>query len=202
MTLPLKTIAIADDESALLTVLQEICTELGYHVVGTALNGSEAVDLVRRTQPNVLLLDFHMPVLDGIEATRQIVALGTTAVVLMTADTDPQLARQAMDLGACGYMRKPFETSQVAAITETAWHRYQTVGELQKKNRELDEALETRKVIEKAKGILMEQQGFTEDEAHRCLLKMSQDQGIALKEVCRSVIQVRMVLGKSTRKIA
>jgi response regulator NasT len=101
-----------------------------------------------------------------------------------------------MDMGACGYMQKPFNGMQVAAIMESAWHRFQTIFALQEKNRLLDEALELRKLTERAKGILMEQQGFTEEQAHKCLLKMSQDQGLQLKDVCRSVIQVRMVLGK------
>jgi AmiR/NasT family two-component response regulator len=141
-----------------------------------------------------------MPVLDGLEATRQIVALGTTAVVILTGDPNPEMARTAMDLGACGYMQKPFDQGQIAAILESAWHRFQTVKALQEKTRSLDEALEMRKLTEKAKGILMEQQGFSEEEAHRTLQKLSQDQGLPLKEVCRSIIQVRSVLGKKTKK--
>jgi two-component system, response regulator PdtaR len=203
MTLPLKTIAVADDEPGIVAVLKTISEDLGYRVVGTAYNGKDAVDMVTRVNPNVILLDVHMPVLDGLEATGQIVKLGSTAVVLLTADIDPEIARKAMDLGACGYMQKPFDSTQIAAILESAWHRFQTVYALQEKNRLLDEALEMRKLTEKAKGILMEQQGFSEEEAHKCLLKMSQDQGIALKEVCRSILQVRMILGKkSQRKIA
>ncbi len=202
MAIPLKTVAIADDEPGIVNVLHAMAIELGYRVTGTAVNGAEAVELVRRTNPNVILMDFHMPVLDGLEATRQIATLGTTAVILLTADIAPEIARQAMDLGACGYMQKPFDTTQIAATLESAWHQFQTVNTLQQKNRLLDEALETRKLTEKAKGILMEQQGFSEDEAHRCLLKMSQDQGIPLKEVCRSVIQVRLVLGKKSKRAA
>lgn len=192
----LKTIAIADDDPVIRSLLQTITQDLGYQIIGMAQNGTEAVDVVRQMKPQALLLDVHMPILDGIEATRQIVALGTTAVVLLTADPRPELVRQAMDMGACGYMLKPFDSSQIAAILESGWHRFQTVKALEDKARLLDEALETRKLTEKAKGILMEQQGFTEQQAHQCLQKMSQDQGIPLKEVCRSVIQVRMVLGK------
>src|SRR5262249_48113073 len=159
-----------------------------------------ALELVRTHKPDVLLLDFHMPIQDGLSVLPQIAALGTTAVVMMTADSNSEISRNAMDAGASGYMHKPFQFdgSHIAACLETAWHRFQTVAVLQEKNRSLDEALEMRKLIEKAKGILMEQQHFSEEEAHKCLLKMSQDQGIALKDVCRSVIQVRMVLGKPT----
>ena len=200
MSLPLKTIAIADDEPGIRSVLQTIASDLGYQVVGVAQNGAEAVEVVRQKQPQAILLDIHMPVLDGLEATRKIVELGTTAVVLLTADLNPELAREAMDIGACGYMLKPFDSTQIAAILESAWHRLQTVKALMDKARLMDEALEMRKLTEKAKGILMEQQGFTEQQAHQCLQKMSQDQGIPMKEVCRSVIQVRMVLGKKSQK--
>jgi len=200
--LPLKTIAIVDDDSSAVSLLSAIVTDMGYQVVGTAQNGRDAIDLVKRTGPQVLLLDVHMPLLDGLAATPAIVDLGTTAVVLLTGDSNPEIARQAMDLGACGYLQKALDSTQLSAIMETAWHRFQTVLALKEKNRLLDEALETRKLIEKAKGILMEQQGFKEEEAHRCLLKMSQDQGLPMKDVCRSIIQVRMILGKKSGKVA
>jgi len=202
MTEPLKTIAIADDQESLVALLRAIVTAAGYTCVGSASNGLEAVDLVRRTHPNVLLMDFHMPVLDGLEALKQIVTFATTAVVILTGDPDPVLGRKALDAGACGYMLKPFETNQIASTIESAWHRFQTVATLQLKAKNLDEALELRKLTERAKGILMEQQGFGEEESHRCLMKMSQDQGIPLKDVCRSVIQVRMVLGKKSKRNA
>jgi AmiR/NasT family two-component response regulator len=202
MAAPLQTIAIVDDEQGILNVLRAVALKLGYACVGTATTGAEAVDLVRRTRPNIVLIDFHLPDTDGLDVTRQIVALGSTAVVLMTADSDPAIARSAMDLGASGYMLKPFETTQISAILETAWHRFQTIVSLQNQARSLNEALELRKLNEKAKGILMEQQGFSEEEAHHWLLKMSQDQGIPLKDVCRSVIQVRMVLGKKHKRVA
>ena len=83
---------------------------------------------------------------------------------------------------------------------EMAWHQFQIVTDLQKELSALNETLETRKLLEKAKGILMEQQGFTEESAHQTIRKMSQDQGIAIKEVCRSIIQVKMVLGKMAPK--
>lgn len=202
MTLPLKTVVIADDESGIARLLEAFMSELGYQVMGVVQNGQDAVDLVRRTRPNLILLDMHMPIMDGLEATEKIVAFGTTAVVLLTGDNNPEIPRKAMDLGACGYLQKPFDSTQMMAILESAWHRFQTIFALQEKNRLLDEALETRKLTEKAKGILMEQQNFSEEEAHKCLLKMSQDQGLPLKEVCRSIIQVRMILGKKSKKVA
>jgi response regulator NasT len=121
---------------------------------------------------------------------------------MLTGDPDPAVALKAMDLGASGYMQKPFDQDQISAILESSWHRFQSYSSLEQKAKALDEALELRKLVEKAKGILMEQQHFSEQDAHSALLKMSQDQGLPMKDVCRSVIQVRMVLGKTARKVA
>jgi len=199
MTLPLQTVAFVDDEPGILQVLRMAC-ESCYQVIGEGRNGIEAVTLVKTLKPQVLVLDLHMPAMDGLQALRQIVPFETTAVVILTADQDPKIAREAMDLGACGYVNKPFELSQIIPMLETAWHRFQSAHHLRQEVAQLSENLETRKLLERAKGILMEQQGFTEDQAHKMLQKMSQDQGISLKEVCRSLIQIRMVLGKTAQQ--
>jgi AmiR/NasT family two-component response regulator len=196
---PLRTVAFVDDEPGILQVLRIAC-EGQYQVVGQGSNGLDAITLVKSLKPQVLVLDLHMPVMDGLLALRQIVALETTAVVFLTADQDPAVAREAMDLGACGYVTKPFEFSQVVPMLETAWHRFQSAHLLREQVATLSDSLETRKLLERAKGILMEQQGYTEDQAHKMLQKMSQDQAISLKEVCRSLIQIRMVLGKMAQQ--
>jgi AmiR/NasT family two-component response regulator len=194
MSNPLLTVAIADDQPGILEVLSLAC-ESHYEIIGKAKNGLEAVEIVKTMRPNVLVLDIHMPLMDGLTALAQIANLKTTAVVILTADSNPGVARQAMDLGASGYMIKPFELSQVVPMLETAWHRFQTHQALSEELAKMSETLETRKLLDKAKGILMEQQGFTEEEAHKMLQKMSQDQGVTVKELCRSLIQVKMVLG-------
>ena len=199
MSIPLKTVVIVDDEPAVRTLLKVAVAELGYQCIGEASKGQDALELIKRHQPHVVVLDIHMPGMDGLEVASHVIPLGTTAVVIITGTRNPEMARKAMDLGICGYVQKPFDLNQVGAVIESAWHRFQTVQGLQEKTRELEETLEMRKVLEKAKGILMEQQGFSEEEAHKVLQKMSQDQGIALKDVCRSVIQVRAVLGKAAR---
>jgi two-component system, response regulator PdtaR len=201
MKASLQTIAFADDEPGMLELLRVAC-ESRYQIVGKAHNGLEAVTLVQAVKPQVLILDLHMPVLDGLETLRRIVPLQTTAVVMLTADQDPKFAREALDIGACGYVTKPFEFSQIVPMIETAWHRFQTARGLQKEVFDLKVSLETRKLLDRAKGILMEQQGFSEDQAHKTLQKMSQDQAISLQEVCRSLIQVRNLLGKAAQKKA
>jgi two-component system, response regulator PdtaR len=200
MTIPLKTIAIAEDESALCNLMKQGVSRLGYEVVGVAGNGDQAIEIVKAKKPQLILMDIHMPLLDGLEAAKKIIALQQTAVVLLTGDGDPILARQALDIGICGYILKPFDVAQLGPTMETAWHRFQVVTDLQKQMRALTETLETRKLLEKAKGILMEQQGLSADSAHKVIQKMSQEQGLAIKEVCRSIIQVKMVLGKMAPK--
>jgi AmiR/NasT family two-component response regulator len=198
MSTSLKTIAIADDEPAQLALLGEVVTTGGYELVGTATNGLDAIQLVQRVKPNLILMDLHMPRMNGLEAAQAIIVFKSTAIVMMTGDSDPVIARQALDAGVSGYMLKPADVAQIGPILESAWHRYQTVNTLQTELALAMETLETRKVVEKAKGILMEQQGFSEELAHKFLQKMSQEQGIPLKEVCRSVIQVKMLLGRNT----
>ena len=199
----LLTYIIADDDASIVRVLELALKSKGYTCLGATANGLHAIELVREKKPQLILLDFHMPGLDGLTATKKITEIGTTAVVLFTGDSNPDLPRQAMDLGASGYLQKPFEVDHLVATMESAWHAFTTERHLTGTIRDLNDTLETRKLVEKAKGILMEQQHFTEEAAHKMLQKMSQDQGISLKEVCRSVIQVKMVLGKSAhRKIA
>lgn len=201
MVLPLKNVALADDFPSILDVLSAACKPL-YNIVGQAKNGLEALTLVRSVQPQLLILDLHMPGMDGMEALKQIVPLKTTAVVIMTGDSDPAVARQAMDLGAYGYILKPLEFTQIVPVLETAWHCFQTSSTLTQEVARLTDSLETRKLLDQAKGILMEQQGMTEEQAHKTLQKMSQDQAISLKEVCRSLIQVRMLLGRAAQRKA
>ena len=189
MSQALKTILIADDEASVTSVLQRVVTRLGYEVAGIAKDGPEALTLVRSKKPNVALMDIHMPGMDGLEVTRLLLPLETTGVVIITADPEPAPARKAMDLGACGYILKPFDVNAIGPIMEAAWHRFLTMKDMREESRTLVEALETRKLMERAKGVLMKQRGMQEAIAHRSLQQMSQDHGISLKEACRIVIE-------------
>ena len=200
---PLKTIGLADDQSSDVELLKIIVARLGYTVVGIASHGQEAIDLVSREKPQILLMDLHMPKMDGLAALKAIIPLQTSAVIMLTGDTNISWVHEALTLGACGYIQKPYTDGQIAAALESGWFQAQARLAAQTESNALREMLEVRKIADKAKGILMEQQGFSEEQAHRCLQKMSQDQGIPLKEVCRSLIQVRMVLGQTgSRKAA
>jgi len=200
---PLKTIAIADDQADDCELLSRMLKSMGYKIVGIVQTGEEAIELVKREKPQALMMDINMPKMDGISALKIIAPLQLTAVVMLTLESNIEQIKQVMALGAYGYVQKPFVASATAAALESAWSRAQAVTVSQAEKQALLDLLESRKLAERAKGILMEQQGFSEEEAHRCLQKMSQDQGIPLKDVCRSLIQVRMVLGKTgSRKAA
>jgi AmiR/NasT family two-component response regulator len=194
MITPLNAIAIADDDDAVHALLTRIFPGLGYRCLGAAKNGLEALAIAKEKKPQLMVVDIHMPVMDGLAATREIAKLGTTAVVIMTGDMSPDISQSAADAGASAFMRKPFDLYQVSAVLESAWRQFLSTQNLQKENRTLQESLETRKLVEKAEGILM-QQGLSEPAAHQALQKMSQDQGLALKDVCQSLIHVRMILG-------
>jgi response regulator NasT len=192
----LKSIALAEDDPGVASFIKSFLARHSYDLVGHVVNGAEAVSLVQALKPHILLLDYHLPILNGLEVLKRVAPLETTAVVLITADRDPRVARDAMEAGASGYLLKPFEAAQIMPMLESAWHHFKNTHALQEQARALQDTLATRKLLDQAKGILMEQQGFTESEAHQMLLKMSQDQGLALKDVCKSLIQVRSVLEK------
>src|SRR5690348_7401237 len=125
MTESLKTIALADDDPVILRLLLASTARMGYQCVGQAATGLEAVAIAQISKPNVLIIDLHMPGLDGLAAMKQIIPMGNTAVVLITGDIDPMLPRQAMDAGAAGFLVKPFDQNQIRAVLEIAWHRFQ-----------------------------------------------------------------------------
>ena len=190
----LRTVVIADDDPDMSRALAIAVAQLQYTWLGTVGTGRDAIELVQQQKPNLILLDIYMPGMDGLEATRQIAQRGTTAIVVMTADTNPQLPLQAMDLGACGFMHKPFDLQQLTAVMESAWHDFQIRHHLEGTIHELTDELETRKLLQIAIGILMEKQNFSAERADQTLHSMSRDQRISIQELCRSVIYVKQVL--------
>src|SRR6185437_13740110 len=119
-------------------------------------SGFQAVELAKQHHPQLMILDLHMPGMDGLEATRQITALGGTAVLILSMEQDVAITRKAMELGAAGFLHKPFYPEQLATTLESVWFRYQQGRLLQEEARALREALEIRKLVERAKGILIE----------------------------------------------
>ncbi|CUU02929.1 MAG: response regulator [Fimbriimonadales bacterium] len=187
-------ILIAEDEELTRVMVRTQLEQLGYEVVGEAETGEDAVRLALQTRPDVVILDIRMPVMDGIEAARQIVSQHPCAVVFLTAYAEEELITQATQVGAYGYLLKPFRKQELAPAITLALTRFREMQAKDREVRELQEALETRKLIERAKGILMDRLGLSEAEAFRRIHFMARNQNKTMKEIAQSVITAAEIL--------
>ena len=183
-----KRILIADDESIILMDLREMLTNLGYLVVGEANDGQSAVNMAREVRPDLVVMDIKMPDMDGIEAARILTEEKIAPVLLLTAYSQQDLIERATEAGVVSYLVKPFRESNLAPAIEVTMARYQEFQVVQKEVDDLKEALETRKVVDRAKGILMDTQGLTEQEAFRRIQKMSMNTRRAMKEIAEAIV--------------
>ncbi|HUT20522.1 MAG TPA: response regulator [Anaerolineae bacterium] len=181
-------VIVADDESLVRVDLREALTELGYLVVGEVGDGQSAVNMARELDPDVIVMDIKMPGMDGIEAARVLTQERIAPVVLLTAYSQKDLIERAKEAGVVGYLVKPFRETDLAPAIELALARFAEFRALQDEVGNLTEALETRKKVEKAKGILMDTQGMTEAEAFRKIQKMSMNTRKPMKEVAEAII--------------
>ena len=181
-------VIIADDESIVRTDLKEMLTNLGYLVVGDVGDGQSAVNLARELKPDVIVMDIKMPNMDGIEASRILTEEQIAPVVLLTAYGQKELVDQAKEAGVVGYLVKPFRESDLLPAIEIALSRFNEFKTVQQEVEDLQNALETRKLVERAKGILMDTQGMDEGEAFRKIQKMSMNTRKPMKEVAEAII--------------
>lgn len=181
-------VIIADDESIIRMDLREMLTNLGYLVVGEAGDGRSAVNLARELKPDVAILDIKMPEMDGIEAARILTEEKIAPVVLLTAYSQRDLIERAKEAGVVGYITKPMRESDLTPAIEVAMARFSEFRALEKEVGDLKQALETRKLVDRAKGILMDTQGLTEAEAFRKIQKMSMDKRRPMKDVAEAII--------------
>ena len=158
-------VVIAEDEAIIRLDLKETLEEEGYEVVGETGRGDEAVRLVRDLQPDIAILDVKMPGVDGLTAAREIAADHLCAVLILTAFSQRELVEQARDAGALAYLVKPFQRSELVPGIELAIGRFREMQALVAQNRDLEDRLETRKVVDRAKGLLMDGHSMTESEA-------------------------------------
>ena len=149
-------ILIADDESLIRLDLREMLTHLGYDVVGEAGDGRQAVELARKLKPDLVIMDIRMPEVDGIQAAGILTSERIAPVVLLTAYSDTELVEQAREAGVVGYVVKPFREAELMPVIELSFARFEEFRALEKEIGNLSEALESRKVVERAKGVLME----------------------------------------------
>jgi AmiR/NasT family two-component response regulator len=181
-------ILIADDESLILMDLREMLTNLGYLVVGEANDGRSAVNMARELRPDLVIMDIKMPDMDGIEAAQVLTAEKVAPVLLLTAYSQQDLIERAKEAGVVGYLVKPFRESNLAPAVEITLSRFQEFQTVQKEVEGLKEALETRKIVDRAKGILMDSQGLSEQDAFRRIQKMSMNTRRPMKEIAEAII--------------
>jgi len=181
-------ILIAEDETIIRLDLRDVLERAGHEVCAEARDGEEAVALAQSEQPELAILDVKMPRLDGIEAARRILAERPIPIVMLTAYGQEELVARAVEAGVFGYLVKPFRETDLLPAIQTARVRHAELETLRDEAESLAEALATRKVVERAKGILMEREGLSENDAFVRLRRASQSSGRPLRVVAEAVI--------------
>ena len=181
-------VVIAEDEAIIRLDLRETLEEEGYEVVGEAGRGDTAVQLIRELRPDLAILDIKMPGMDGLTAARHIAGERRAAVLILTAFSQRDLIEQARDAGALAYLVKPFQKSELIPAVEVALGRFREMQALFDQNTTLEEQLETRKVVDRAKGLLMDGHGLSESDAFSWIQKRAMQDRRTMRAVADEVI--------------
>ena len=181
-------VVIAEDEAIIRLDLRETLEEEGYEVVGETGRGDEAVRLVRELEPDVAILDIKMPGLDGLSAAREINAERLAAILILTAFSQRELVEQARDAGVQAYLVKPFQRTELVPALELAIARFAELKALAEQTQSLTEQLETRKVVDRAKGQLMDQAGLSEHDAFSFIQRTAMRERLTMKVVSEQVL--------------
>ena len=181
-------VVIAEDEAIIRLDLKETLLEEGYEVVGETGRGDEAVELVKAHQPDIAILDIKMPGLDGLSAAREIAGERRAAVLVLTAFSQRDLIEQARDAGALAYLVKPFQRSELIPAIEVAIGRFRELKALADQAQSLEEQLETRKVVDRAKGMLMDTHGLSESDAFGFVQRTAMQERLTMKAVSERII--------------
>lgn len=183
-----RTVVVAEDEPLIRMDVVETLNEAGYEVVGEAGDGETAVKLATELEPDIVVMDVKMPVLDGITAAERITKARIAPVVLLTAFSQTELVERARDAGAMAYVVKPFTQADLLPALEIALHRHREIAALESEVADLTDRFETRKRVDRAKGLLMTRMGLSEPEAFRWIQKTSMDRRLTMREVADAVI--------------
>ena len=181
-------VVIAEDEALIRLDLAEMLGEEGYEVVGQAADGERAVELAEELRPDLVMLDVKMPKLDGISAAQRIAEKRIAPVVILTAFSQRELVERARDAGAMAYLVKPFTKNDLVPAVEMAVSRFAELQMLESEVADLTERLETRKLVDRAKGILQQQLDLSEPESFRWIQKTAMDLRLSMKQVAEGVI--------------
>jgi AmiR/NasT family two-component response regulator len=192
-------VLIAEDDAVVAASLGKQLEELGHHVVGEAADGREAVKLAASLQPEAIVMDIAMPDLDGIGAAREIARQCPRPVIFLSGFFDEALLHGVVEAGGMAYLLKPATASQLGAALSLAVQRFGEMGDLRQQVTQLNEALETRKLVARAKGTLMERHGWTEQEAHRTLQKEASSRNMKLADLAQAILTAEAV-GEGARE--
>jgi two-component system, response regulator PdtaR len=183
-----RTVVIAEDETLIRMDLAEMLAEEGYDVVGQAGDGQKAIELAEQLRPDLVILDVKMPVLDGIAAAEAIAGKRIAPVVMLTAFSQRELVERAREAGAMSYLVKPFTQSDLVPAIEMAVSRFAEITQLESEVSDLTDRLETRKAVDRAKGILQEELSLSEAEAFRWIQKTAMDLRMSMRQVAEGVV--------------
>jgi response regulator NasT len=181
-------LVIADDESIIRMNLRETLVGLGYLVVGDAGDGLSAIHLARELRPDLVIMDIKMPKLDGIQAAKVLTEEKIAPVLLLTAYSDRELVDRARDAGVVNYIVKPFREAELLPAIEIALARFAEFTTINKELGDLKDTMETRKLVERAKGVLMDTQGLKEQDAFRKIQQLSMNTRKSMREIAQAIL--------------
>ena len=182
-------LVIADNESIIRLDLREMLEDAGHEVVGEAINGRKAVELTRMHQPDLVIMDIKMPEMDGITAARKIADEKLAPVLLLTAFSQSDIVEKAKDSGVLGYLVKPVKESNLFPAMEIALSRWEEIQGMEEELGKLKDSLETRKTVDRAKGILMAAHRLSEQEAYRRIQRYAMTKRLSIKEVAEAIVR-------------
>lgn len=186
---PTRRVLVAEDEALIRLDLVEMLREEGYQVVGEAGDGKQALSLAREEKPDLVLLDVKMPKMDGLDVAAQVAEERIAPVVILTAFSQRELVERARDAGAMAYLVKPFSKSDVTPAIELAVSRFAELAALESEVANLTDRLETRKLVDRAKGLLMTKHGLTEPDAFRWIQRTAMDRRSTMQDVAQAVVE-------------
>lgn len=186
---PARRVIVAEDESLIRLDLIEMLREEHFDVVGEAADGATAVRLAEELRPDLVVMDVKMPVLDGISAAEQIVSQSIAPVLILTAFSQRELVERARDAGAISYVVKPFTKNDLLPAIEMALSRGEEIAHLEAEVADLTERLETRKIVDRAKGVLQSTYGLSEADAFRWIQKAAMDKRTSMKAVAQVILE-------------
>lgn len=186
---PARTVVVAEDEALIRLDIVEILKDQGFDVVAETDNGKTAVELAQKHRPDLVLMDVKMPIMDGITAAEEITKEQIAPVVLLTAFSQKELVDRAVDAGAMAYVVKPFTPNDLIPAIEVAMSRYEQICALEKEVGTIRDQFETRKLVDRAKSLLITKMNLTEPEAFRWIQKTSMDRRLSMREVSDTIIK-------------